>query len=161
LKHLFLLLKDPQAQQVLGVAEKCVRLTGREGKILFQMVRAAQAKDVAAQMGIAPATVSVRLKHLREGLGLHTQAEVNVWAQSHVGATHGEICGRAQHPEGCICGSPGCEYALHGRPIAVVPVLLTTAKARALLKRLHPNARLPKKIGEHPVNPSGFAQLGR
>ena len=59
-----------------------VELSERELEILDGVASGQSAKEVAARLGVMPATVDSHKRNIRAKLGIHSMAELIVWAQS-------------------------------------------------------------------------------
>jgi len=57
-------------------------LSSRERQILEGIAEGLSAKDIAAQLGVMPATVDSHKRNIRTKLGIDSMAELIVWAQS-------------------------------------------------------------------------------
>jgi DNA-binding CsgD family transcriptional regulator len=129
------LLVDPETERILDVEQAAVELSVRESHILYMLVCGETVKEMAYVVGIRPATVRAHLKHLRQGLNIHTQALLTRWAMSHrQAAVAGTAVGIRQHRKNCPCSEPFCTYARVGMHV----VALTSAQTRALLKAPKP-----------------------
>ncbi len=115
MKHL-LVLRPGEAVLELGIV-----LSQRESEILLQLVCAEPPKEVADRIGIRHSTLSTHLKHIREGLNLHTQAQLTRWAMSNSQAMRGIPTGIALHPDDCPCEEPFCVYQRAARLAMLVP----------------------------------------
>ena len=62
------------------------QLTGRELEVVALLARALTNQQIAAELAISPATARTHVEHVLTKLGLHTRAQVAVWAnQRHHG----------------------------------------------------------------------------
>jgi two-component system, NarL family, nitrate/nitrite response regulator NarL len=59
-----------------------VELSERELEILDGVAGGLSAKEIAARLGVMPATVDSHKRNIRAKLGIHSMAELIVWAQS-------------------------------------------------------------------------------
>jgi DNA-binding NarL/FixJ family response regulator len=57
-------------------------LSDRELEILDGVANGLSAKEIAARLGVMPATVDSHKRNIRAKLGIHSMAELIVWAQS-------------------------------------------------------------------------------
>jgi non-specific serine/threonine protein kinase len=60
-----------------------VRLTPRERDVLRSLARARTNLQIAAELNISPETVRTHIDHILGKLGLHSRAQVAVWANKH------------------------------------------------------------------------------
>ena len=57
-------------------------LSARELEILAGIAEGMSAKDIAARLGVMPATIDSHKRNIRTKLGIDSMAELIVWAQS-------------------------------------------------------------------------------
>jgi non-specific serine/threonine protein kinase len=61
-------------------------LTSREQQVVALLGRAQTVRQIAAQLSISPATARTHVEHAMAKLGLHSRAQVVLWANDHVHA---------------------------------------------------------------------------
>ena len=71
--------RDPHGDALIPRAED---LSTRELEILEGIAAGRSAKDIAAQLGVMPATIDSHKRNIRAKLGIDSGAELIVWAQS-------------------------------------------------------------------------------
>jgi DNA-binding NarL/FixJ family response regulator len=72
----------PRSGPGAGRTPTAADLSERERQILAGIAAGLSAKDIAARLGVMPATIDSHKRNIRSKLGIDSMAELIVWAQS-------------------------------------------------------------------------------
>jgi predicted ATPase/DNA-binding CsgD family transcriptional regulator len=81
------------------------RLTAREREVVGLIARGLSNRRIAERLVIAPGTAGVHVAHVLAKLGLHTRAQVAVWA-----VAHGLAAPEPDRPAAAIAAGDGAKY---------------------------------------------------